>query len=288
MGRWIVFCNFGAVGANFVGKIGSSVGYEDMISPRVEYLSSSVCAAVSEQGIIYYEGAEIPEEASAVAVNAEILSVFFGEDRVGISTEESQNPEEMEEPAAASENTEVRGNGRAGEDAEETGSAENAESGEDAESGDAEAGTEESGSSGDEAAAEDTAAAEEENTETGKSTENTETGKSTENTENAEKTENTERSRQTEEEEGRYQVNVYDTSGRLTLSLRTDLKYTQAKFSGNMLILYGDTECEIYSGQGVLKYAGAFDTAIADLYKTSGFQRYVVVFSDRTDTIKLK
>ena len=77
-------------------------------------------------------------------------------------------------------------------------------------------------------------------------------------------------------------------SGRLTLSLRTDLKYTQAKFSGNMLILYGDTECEIYSGQGVLKYAGAFDTAIADLYKTSGFQRYVVVFSDRTDTIKLK
>ena len=72
------------------------------------------------------------------------------------------------------------------------------------------------------------------------------------------------------------------------MSLRTDLKDTQAKFSGNMLILYGDTECEIYSGQGVLKYAGAFDTAIADLYKTSGFQRYVVVFSDRTDTIKLK
>ena len=208
-----------------------------------------------------------------VAVNAEILSVFFGEDRVGIITEESQNPEEMEEPAAASENTEDTGNDSAGEDAEETGSAENAESGEDDESGDAEAGTEESGSSGDEAAAEE---------------EDTETGKSTENTENAEKTENTERSRQTEEEEGRYQVNVYDTSGRLTLSLRTDLKYTQAKFSGNMLILYGDTECEIYSGQGVLKYAGAFDTAIADLYKTSGFQRYVVVFSDRTDTIKLK
>ena len=28
---------------------------------------------------------------------------------------------------------------------------------------------------------------------------------------------------------------------------------------------------------------GPLDTAIADLYKTSGFQRYVVVFSDRTD-----
>ena len=279
-GSCIVFYNFGSVGANFVDKIVSSVVYEDMIIPRVEYLSSSVCAAVSEQGIIYYEGAEIPEETASVAVNAEILSVFFGTDRVGIITEESQNPEEMEEETAAvSENAEDTGNDSAGEDAEETGSAENAESGEDAESGDAEAGTEDPGSSGDEAAAEDTAAAEEENTETGKSTENTE---------NAEKTENTERSRQTEEEEGRYQVNVYDTSGRLTLSLRTDLKYTQAKFSGNMLILYGDTECEIYSGQGVLKYAGAFDTAIADLYKTSGFQRYVVVFSDRTDTIKLK
>ena len=255
-GSCIVFYNFGSVGANFVDKIVSSKVYEDMIIPRVEYLSSSVCAAVSEQGIIYYEGAEIPEETASVAVNAEILSVFFGTDRVGIITEESQNPEEMEEETAAvSENAEETESTDAGESAEETESAEN---------GDAAEGTEDSGSAADTAENEGTSAPEERGSES------------------------TAGSRQTEEEEGRYQVNVYDTSGRLTLSLRTDLKYTQAKFSRNMLILYGDTDCEIYSEQGVLKYAGSFDTDIADLYKTSGFRRYTVVFSDRTDTIKLK
>ena len=75
--------------------------------------------------------------------------------------------------------------------------------------------------------------------------------------------------KKTEEEAGRYQVNVYDTAGRTVLSLRTDLKYTQAKISEDMLILYNDTECEIYSAQGVLKYAGTFDTAIGDLYKAA-------------------
>lgn len=197
-GSCVVFYNFGSVGANFVDKIVSSTVYEDTIIPRVEYLSSSVCAAVSDQGIIFYEGAEIPEEGAALTLDAEILSVFFGTDRVGIITEEAQAADEAAE----------------------------------------------------------------------------ETGKKT--------------GKKTEEEAGRYQVNVYDTAGRTVLSLRTDLKYTQAKISEDMLILYNDTECEIYSAQGVLKYAGTFDTAIGDLYKAVGFRKYVVVFSDRTDIIKLK
>ena len=87
---------------------------------------------------------------------------------------------------------------------------------------------------------------------------------------------------------GRYQISIYDTNGKLTLTEWTDLKYTQAKFSQNMLILYNDTECEIYSAQGVLKYAGTFDTAISDICKGAGWGRYIVVFSDRTDTIRLK
>ena len=197
-GSCVVFYNFGSVGANFVDKIVSSTVYEDTIIPRVEYLSSSVCAAVSDQGIIFYEGAEIPEEGAALTLDPEFLSVFFGTDRVGIITEEAQAADEAAE----------------------------------------------------------------------------ETGKKT--------------GKKTEEEAGRYQVNVYDTAGRTVLSLRTDLKYTQAKISEDMLILYNDTECEIYSAQGVLKYAGTFDTAIGDLYKAAGFRKYVVVFSDRTDIIKLK
>lgn len=254
-GSCIVFYNFGSVGANFVDKIVSSTVYEDMIIPRVKYLGSSVCVAVSDQGIICYEGAEIPEETSVLSLDAEILSVFFGTDTVGIITEEEQNPAEEEETPAQKTPEET---------SESTESTENA---------DAEEGAEEE-------TGEDTMEQNQERKDAAETAENTDK-KKTEKQTDRQKTE-------ADEEEGRYQVNLYDTNGRTVLSLRTDLKYTQAKISKDMLILYNDTECEIYSPQGVLKYAGSFDTAIADLYKTSGFRRYVAVFSDRTDIIKLK
>ena len=56
----LVFYNFGDVGGNFVDKIVSSKVYENQIIPRIQYLGDSICAAVSEQGILFYE---VPESA---------------------------------------------------------------------------------------------------------------------------------------------------------------------------------------------------------------------------------
>lgn len=89
-------------------------------------------------------------------------------------------------------------------------------------------------------------------------------------------------------EEGRYQVQIYDMKGNLLLSRTTDLDYQQVKLSEKYLILYGSNECEIYSGSGVLKYKGSFESEISDIYKTRGIERYVLVFSDRTEEICLK
>ena len=146
----------------------------------MKYLGSSQCVAISGEGIIYYEGAEIPEEQHTVTVEKEIRSIFFGENRVGLILE--------------------------------------------GEGGDA----------------------------------------------------------------GRYQLRLYDMKGNLVLSETSDLDYRQAKLSGKYLILYGANECEIYSDRGVLKYTGSFDSEIADIYKTKGLERYVLVFSDRTEEIKLQ
>ena len=64
--------------------------------------------------------------------------------------------------------------------------------------------------------------------------------------------------------------------------------YNQAKISGGDLILFNENECEIYSEQGVLRYAGSFDGTIMDIYKSSGLRKYIFVFSDRTEEVKLK
>lgn len=182
----IVFYNFGSVGSNFVDKIVSSKVYTDTVIPRIRYISKSVCAAISDQGIIYYEGAEIPEEKTTVTPDTEIKSVFWGDGRIGIVTQ------------------------------------------------------------GDDSTAE------------------------------------------SEEENGRYRVTLYDSSGKQVLSQKTDLEYSQVKLSGKYLILYNENACEIYSEKGVLKYSGTFDSVIADLYKGSGRNKFVLVFSDRTETIRLK
>ena len=154
--------------------------------PRIRYIGKSICAAISDQEIIYYEGAEIPEEKNTVILDAEIESVFWGDSRVGIVS-----------------------------------------------------------------LGEDTTA-------------------------------------ENEEEAGRYRVNLYDTSGKQILSRKTDLEYSQVKLSGKYLILYNENECEIYNEKGILKYKGSFDSVIADLYKGNGHNKFVLVFSDRTETIRLQ
>ena len=176
----LVFYNFGNVGGNFVDKIVASAVYENLIIPRVQYLGDSICAAVSEQGVIFYEGKEIPEEKAAAEEEGEIRSVFFGERSVGLV---------------------VDGTG---------------------------------------------------------------------------------------EDSARYEAHVYNAEGNRILTRSTNLAYNNIKLSGGDLILYNENECEIYTERGTLRYTGTFDGAVADIYKGSGFRRYIIVFSDRTEEIKLK
>lgn len=176
----VVFYNFGAVGGNFVDKIVSSKIYEGKVIPKVKYLSDSICAVVSDDGIIYYEGKEIPEEKASVTSEGEIRGVFFGEKTVGMVLD---------------------GTG---------------------------------------------------------------------------------------EESSRYEVYLYNTDGELVMKQGTDLSYSQVKISGGDLLIFSENECEIYNAQGTLRYTGTFENALADIYKGSGLRNYVLVFSDRTEVIKLK
>ncbi|MCI9305150.1 MAG: hypothetical protein HFI28_01535 [Lachnospiraceae bacterium] len=90
----IVFYNFGSVGGNFVDKIVASKIYENTVIPRIEYMGDSICAAVSDQGVIFYEGKEIPEETAVTEVTEEIQSVFFGANKVGLVLEGTGEGEE--------------------------------------------------------------------------------------------------------------------------------------------------------------------------------------------------
>ena len=213
----LVFYNFGSVGSNYVDKIVSSKVYSGEIIPRIEYMTDSLCVAVSDSGLIYFEGDEIPEESAVVGIDAEIQSVFFGNGRVGVILE--------------------------GEDAYTVSAKDTA------------------GETEDDAGDEET---DEEDTEVEAAAD---TGT---------------------DEIPQYTIMIFDSNGRQIRTIDTDLDYENAKFSGRTIILYNNDECEIYSGGGVLRYAGAFESAISCIYKTGGIQKYVVVYADSTDTVKLQ
>ena len=83
-------------------------------------------------------------------------------------------------------------------------------------------------------------------------------------------------------------MHLYDASGNQILYKGTNLSYNQIQISGKDLILLNENECEIYNEKGVLRYSGTFDGAIADIYKGSGLRKYIFIFSDRTEEVKLK
>lgn len=288
----VVFYNFGSVGSNFVDKIVASRTYADTVIPRVQFLSSSVCAAVSDQGLILFEGSEIPEESAVVEEETQIQSVFFADGRVGLVVEGAQGaaigqvtPLEMirtatdgtAEPAdgegtstpAEEGTTDPQAGGDASEPAGDAGNAGNTDDADNA------GNTDNAGKSD------------------GKDTENTtetdveileesDTGE-----EEAQETSKVTQSTVDTENPTKYEVHLYDVNGRRVLSLGTDLDYTQVKLSEGSLILFSEDACEIYSEKGVLKYEGSFDSEISDIYRGSGSRRYVLVFSDRTDVIRL-
>ena len=316
----VVFYNFGSVGSNYVDKIVSSKVYSGEIIPRIEYMTNSLCVAVSDQQIIYFEGDEIPEETATVQINTEILSVFFSENRVGIVvdgedaamldsegeentvivTEDDDDQDEEDDEAGSDEGV------TEDEDASEEPAEETEEDSEES-TEDTDEDSEEPAEETEEEDAESTAQIWEESVRltvlTQEASDETESGsEEDDDAENdAENGDDSGEETETESESGgnivsysdiedaaKYEIWVFDSNGRQVRTIETDLDYSTVKFSGKSLLIYNDDECEIYSLGGVLKFSGSFDSTVNCIYKITGMQRYVIVYAESMDTVRLQ
>lgn len=79
------FYNFGSVGQNEIDNLVSSFTYEGLVIPRIQYLNDSRAVAFSNGKLLFFGGAQKPEETAAVPVAEEIRSVFFSDKYVGIT-----------------------------------------------------------------------------------------------------------------------------------------------------------------------------------------------------------
>ena len=79
------FYNFGTVGQNEIDNLVSSYTYEGLVIPRIQYLNDNKVVAFSNGKLLFFGGAQKPEESAVVPVTEEIRSVFYSDKYVGVT-----------------------------------------------------------------------------------------------------------------------------------------------------------------------------------------------------------
>lgn len=92
----LAFYNFGSVGENESDHLVASRIVKGAIIPSIHYMDSSRCYAVGTNGILLYEGTQIPEETEEIPVEKEIRSVFYSEDYLGLVLDGEETDYELQ------------------------------------------------------------------------------------------------------------------------------------------------------------------------------------------------
>lgn len=80
----VAFFNFGEVGKNESDNYVSGYDYLNTIVPYVQFMNNSAAFAVSDDRIIFFEGAEKPANTASSLIGEEIQSVYYNEEYVGL------------------------------------------------------------------------------------------------------------------------------------------------------------------------------------------------------------
>ena len=93
-----------------------------------------------------------------------------------------------------------------------------------------------------------------------------------------------------EDEEGanKFIADVYDDRGNLVMSQGFDMDYSNISLYKDLLIIYNSEACQIYNTLGLKKFDGKFNASAITIIPENGRSRYLVVYGDGMEEIKLK
>ena len=80
----VAFYNFGDVGQNNIDNYVSGYNYKDSLVPVVRFISDSTVFALSGERLTIYGGAQKPVSVKETFIDQEVLSVFYGNDNIGV------------------------------------------------------------------------------------------------------------------------------------------------------------------------------------------------------------
>ena len=80
----VAFYNFGEVGKNETDNCVGGYDYANTIIPYVQYMSNDSAFAVSDDRIVFFQGAERPANIASNILDEEVQSIYYSENYVGL------------------------------------------------------------------------------------------------------------------------------------------------------------------------------------------------------------
>ncbi len=80
----VAFYNFGDVGRNETDNLVSGYDYQGKLVPYIGFLDSETAFAVSNDGLMLYEGGQRPTNIATVILNDEVRAVYHGSNYIGL------------------------------------------------------------------------------------------------------------------------------------------------------------------------------------------------------------
>lgn len=87
--------------------------------------------------------------------------------------------------------------------------------------------------------------------------------------------------------EGIYRLDTYSPSGSKLSSIKFNVEYTDIKYTKDQIIIYGSTECQIFTVKGVEKYLGNFDNTVKLLLPGKSAYKYTLITPTELDMVEL-
>ena len=83
-------------------------------------------------------------------------------------------------------------------------------------------------------------------------------------------------------------LKLYDTRGVQIAEVAFDMSYDNIRIEENRILIYNDTEMGLYSYNGKECFRHTFDTSMVDVFATKSRSKYLFIYTNETQLIKLQ
>ena len=83
-------------------------------------------------------------------------------------------------------------------------------------------------------------------------------------------------------------LRLYDLKGNVISEISFDLSYSNIRIQEKTVVIYNDTEFGVYSYSGTECFRHTFDTSVVEIFPTKSRNKYLFIYTNETQLIKLQ